>query len=78
MLEEAKQGREEAFAQSLARKQRLYTRASVAKQLKTALAVQNAIDRMYGDFAHEQEGDMNAVDRFLAALKEGETSPEGR
>ena len=45
MMEQAKQGSQEAFAESLARKQLLYSRAVAGKQWKTALAIQNSIDR---------------------------------
>jgi len=72
MLEEAKTDRKETFAQSLARKQRLYARASVAGQLKTALAVQNSIDRMFGGFA-DQHDDYSAVDEFLDAMRSGKS-----
>ena len=57
----------EVFAESLARKQRLFARASTANQLKTALAVQNSIDRMFGDFAGERD-ELSDVDRFLEAM----------
>jgi hypothetical protein len=67
MLEQAKVGRAEVFAESLARKQRLFARASTANQLKTALAVQNSIDRMFGDFANERD-DQSDLDRFLEAM----------
>jgi len=72
MLEDAKVDRKETFAQSLARKQRLYARASVAGQLKTALAVQNSIDRMFGGFA-DQHDDYSAVDEFLDAMRSGKS-----
>ena len=38
-----------------------------ANQLKTALAVQNSIDRMFGDFAGERD-ELSDVDRFLEAM----------
>ena len=57
----------EVFAESLARKQRLFARASTGNQLKTALAVQNSIDRMFGDFAGERD-ELSDVDRFLEAM----------
>ena len=38
-----------------------------ANQLKTALAVQNSIDRMFGDFAGERD-EFSDVDRFLEEL----------
>lgn len=67
MTEQAKIGRQEVFAESLARKQRLFARASTANQLKTALSVQNSIDRMFGDFA-EMRDDLSDLDRFLEAM----------
>ena len=67
MTEQAKVGRAEVFAESLARKQRLFARSSTANQLKTALAVQNSIDRMFGDFAGERD-ELSDVDRFLEAM----------
>jgi hypothetical protein len=67
MLEDAKVARSEVFAESLARKERLFARASTGNQLKTALAVQNSIDRMFGDYAGEK-GDLSDVDRFLEEL----------
>jgi hypothetical protein len=67
MTEQAKVGRKEVFAESLARKQRLYARASTANQLKTALAVQNSIDRMFGDFA-DQRDEASDLERFLEAM----------
>jgi hypothetical protein len=67
MIEESKVERAEVFAESLARKQRLFARASTGNQLKTALAVQNSIDRMFGDFAGERD-ELSDVDRFLEAL----------
>ena len=42
-------------------------RSSTANQLKTALAVQNSIDRMFGDFAGERD-ELSDVDRFLEAM----------
>ena len=71
MLEDAKVTRKETFAESLARKQRLFARASVAGQLKTALAVQNSIDRMFGDFAGTREEEMSELERFRDA-REGD------
>jgi hypothetical protein len=70
MLEQGRTDRKEIFAQSLARKQRLYTRAIMASQLKTALAVQDSIDRMCGNY-RDIGPDMSAVDQWLAALKVG-------
>ena len=67
MREDAQIERREVFAESLARKQRLFARASTGNQLKTALAVQNSIDRMFGDFAGERD-ELSDVDRFLEAL----------
>ena len=61
--------RKETFAESLARKQRLFARASVAGQLKTALAVQNSIDRIFGDFAHDREEKFCGLRRFLDAME---------
>ncbi len=78
MAEEAKLGRKEAFAESLARKQRLFARASVAGQLKTALAVQNSIDRMFGDFAHDREEELSELERFLDAMEGGKRDDEGK
>ena len=72
MLEEAKTDRKEIYAQSLARKQRLFARASAANQLKTALAVQNSIDRMFGDFLEMRNEDDSDLKRFLDALDGGE------
>ena len=66
-IEERKIERREVFAESLARKQRLFARASTGNQLKTALAVQNSIDRMFGDFAGERD-ELSDVDRFLEAM----------
>ena len=63
----ARSSAREVFAESLARKQRLFARASTGNQLKTALAVQNSIDRMFGDFAGERD-ELSDVDRFLEAM----------
>ena len=68
MLEQGRTDRQEVFAESMARKQRLYTRAIMANQLKTALAVQDSIDRMCGNY-RDIGSDMSAVDQWLAALK---------
>jgi hypothetical protein len=77
MQEASKVARTDVFAESLARKQRLFARASTGNQLKTALSVQNSIDRMFGDFAGERD-ELSDVDRFLEAMLggggEGETS----
>lgn len=70
MMEEAKLGRKEAFAESLARKQLLYRRAVAAKQWKTALAIQNSLDRMFGDFAGMHD-DNDEIRRFLDAIEGG-------
>ncbi len=70
MMEQAKQGRQEAFAESLARKQLLYARAVSSKQWKTALAIQNSIDKMFGDFAGMHD-DRDEIRRFLDALDGG-------
>ena len=67
MIEESKVERAEVFAESLARKQRLFARSSTGNQLKTALAVQNSIDRMFGDFAGDRD-ELSDVDRFLEAM----------
>jgi hypothetical protein len=67
MQEASKVARMDVFAESLARKQRLFARASTGNQLKTALSVQNSIDRMFGDFAGERD-EFSDVDRFLGAL----------
>lgn len=61
--------RKETFAESLARKQRLFAWASVAGQLKTALAVQDSIDRMFGDFGHDREEELSELRRFLDAME---------
>ena len=71
MLEQGTVDRREMFAESLARKQRLFARASPANQLKTALAVQNSNDRMFGDFAEQHSGDLSDIDLFLAAMMGG-------
>jgi hypothetical protein len=76
MMEEAKLGRKDAFAQSLARKQLLYTRAVSGKQWKTALAIQNSIDKMFGDYANIHD-DKDEIMRFLYAIEHGELPPEG-
>lgn len=70
MMEEAKLDRREAFAESLARKQLLYARAVAGKQWKTALAIQNSIDRMFGEFANMHD-DRDEIRRFLDALEGG-------
>lgn len=76
IIEQSQVEQRELYATSLARKQRLYARASVANQLKTALAVQNSIDRMHGDYASVREGDYSAVDEFLRLMK-GEGTQSG-
>ena len=53
IIEQAKVEEEEVYAQSLARKQRLFTRAALGNQLRTALAVQKEINRMFGNFSAE-------------------------
>ena len=68
MLEQGRTDRKEIFAQSLARKQRLYTRAIMSSQLKTALAVQDSIDRMCGNY-RDIGSDLSAVDQWLAAMR---------
>ena len=78
MMEQSRQGRKEAFAESLARKQLLYSRAVAAKQWKTALQVQNSIDKMFGDFTGLRDDDNDEVMRFLYALEHGELPPEGQ
>jgi hypothetical protein len=70
MLEQAKTERREVFAESLARKQLLYARAVSSKQWKTALAIQNSIDRMFGDFAGMHD-DRDEIRRFLDAIEGG-------
>ena len=69
-MEEAKLDRREAFAESLARKQLLYARAVAGKQWKTALAIQNSIDKMFGEFANMHD-DRDEIRRFLDALDGG-------
>ena len=69
-MEQSRQGRREAFAESLARKQLLYSRAVAGKQWKTALAIQNSIDRMFGDFAGMHD-DNDEIRRFLDAIEGG-------
>ena len=68
MIEEA-QGR--ARARSSPSRWRVSSGSSRARapanQLKTALAVQNSIDRMFGDFAGERD-ELSDVDRFLEEL----------
>jgi hypothetical protein len=70
MMEQAKQGRKEAFAESLARKQLLYARAVSGKQWKTALSIQNSIDKMFGDYEGMHD-DRDEIRRFLDALDGG-------
>jgi hypothetical protein len=69
-MEQAKQGRKEAFAESLARKQLLYARAVSGKQWKTALSIQNSIDKMFGDYEGMHD-DRDEIRRFLDALDGG-------
>jgi hypothetical protein len=68
MLEQGHADRQEIFAQSPACKQRLYMRAVMAGQLKTALAVQDSIDRMHNNY-RDLSPDTAAVDLWLAAMK---------
>ncbi len=70
MLEQAKTERREVFAESLARKQLLYVRAVSSKQWKTALVIQNSIDKMFGDFAG-MDDDEGPILRFLDAMDGG-------
>lgn len=76
MQQASKVARPDVSAESLARKQRFFARASTGNQLKTALSVQNSIDRMFGDFAGECD-ELSDVDRFLDAML-GESSQELR
>ncbi len=67
IIEQAKVEEEEVYAQSLARKQRLFTRAALGNQLRTALAVQKEIDRMFDNFSGEEE--RSELLRFLDAIE---------
>ena len=78
MMENAQVDRKETFAESLAGKQRLFAGASVAGQLKTALAVQNSINRVFGEFAQGREEELCELERFLDALEGGKRDDEGK
>ncbi len=44
---------------------------------RVALAVQNSIDRMFGDFAGTRDEEMSELERFLDAIEGGEPPSQG-